>query len=408
MTIHFEKYKHLKNILNISYEGILLNRVLSLDIWRWANEKNNFKRFFIFDFFKYYNLEFEDCEYFATGLAYRKDYLALFNEILLKTKSNFTPCYLNRNNDKWTFSFNNKYSIIKKVLSNLKNTNFSLIKRLSIAAKFCYYVNTIFHIKKIECQSLKKYICHSSFVGIENMLTQYFKQKEVETYTYQHGLVPLFKKNIPVDAINYENLESNFFLCWGKYSFDTYTEFGIDSSRVLITGHPLYNKIASSEMHNGFINCLVLLARRQFNKSNQDLLNLLGKVNQENKYCFHIKLHPSLDCKFYRNIALKYNFKIFEESVSSCIENNDFDFSVSVNTSAYYEMLIGGIPSLRYLDDTFELMYGYGDFFCNSDEFNSILNKIKKELIDGNYFKDIKKMLQYTMGAELDNLKLYV
>lgn len=38
----FERYKRLKDQLNISHKGIYLNRVLACSIWQLANDKSKF------------------------------------------------------------------------------------------------------------------------------------------------------------------------------------------------------------------------------------------------------------------------------------------------------------------------------------------------------------------------------
>ena len=90
------------------------------------------------------------------------------------------------------------------------------------------------------------------------------------------------------------------------------------------------------------------------------------------------------------------------KTVNECLNNKDFDFAITVNTTAYYEALMRGLPCLRFSDGTFELQHGYADVFETKDEFESQIKAIKElEYVD--YQVLIEKELAYSMGIGIDN-----
>jgi hypothetical protein len=250
--------------------------------------------------------------------------------------------------------------------------------------------------------TVTKYLAFCGVLNVENLLTQFLQQKGIKTFSLQHGISFLYSKDVPIDSINYENFQSNILLCWGQYYIDEYYKYGIPSDKLIVAGYPKTVKKIALDTTNKFKSCLVLLARNQYDESNQKLLSIL--LNQYD-FEFHLKLHPSLNYEDYTKFAKNNNMKIINRSIKlvSCFTKNEYDFTIAVNTSSYYEALIHGKPCLRFYSEAFELMYGYDDIFSDNKGLEKALNKIKNNITT--YQEKINSVLDYTMGIGTDNNK---
>ena len=223
----------------------------------------------------------------------------------------------------------------------------------------------------------------------------------------QEGIYFIFKKNPPVDLIQYENFETDNLMCWGKFSVDEFISYGISPSRLSIAGYPKKVEIKLIKQNNSFKRCMILVARDSFRNTNMALLNILSNYSDE--YEFYIKLHPSCDYSFYSNYSDSHNMIIVpkETTVNECLINSVYDFAVAVNTTAYYEALMRGLPCLRFYDGTFDLMAGCNDLFGTDEEFVKQINLIRK-LPLSDYQKEVDEILEYAMGVGIDNYKATV
>jgi hypothetical protein len=406
---YFNKYKGLKNKLDIVYKGICFNKVLALEIWHWANDSS---QSFAVKHLLYYILslnlkKFNTCCGKSTilttfGLYDRNDSHELYYKILDKFEDNAINNNLLHFNKKIRIQPQIIIKFTKQVFLKLKTSEFTFIEKLIIAAKFTYYANILAEFAKHNFNGVKKYLAFCGVLNVENLLTQYLQQKKITTFSLQHGLSYIFHKNITRDSLNYENFLSDISFCWGQYTVDEYSKYGISPDKLVVAGYPKSTKIIKMKQANKFETCLVLLARDQFNDSNKKLLSIISQLNLK----FSLKLHPLSDSEYYKRYAANNNMAIIEQNrtLLSCLDQNEFDFAIAVNTSSYYETLIYGIPCLRFDDGSFELMHGYDDIFTNIDAFESRINHIKA-VISTTYQEKINCLLKYTVGLGIDNYK---
>jgi hypothetical protein len=403
----FNNYKELKNKLNIVYQGIYFNKILALDIWNWANGTyTSSVKQLIYYMISLDLKDFKTCSGQSTilttyGLYDRNDHQELYYKIIDKLEDNTVNNNLLHFRKKIRIQPNIIIKFTKQIFSFLKDSEFNFIEKLIIAAKFTFYANILTELQKHNFNSVKKYLAFCGVLNVENLLTQYLQQNGIKTYSLQHGIAYIAHKNITIDSVNYENFQSDISLCWGQYTVDEYSEYGISSDRLIIAGYPKASKVIEISHNNKFKSCLILLTRNQFDDSNKRLLSILTKSN----LMFGLKLHPSLNFKYYKQYAGTNNMTIIDQNrtLLSCLDQNEFDFAIAVNTSSYYESLIGGIPCLRFHDNSFELMYGCDDVFTNLEEFEKVLNNIKNTIFD--YQKKINSVLNYTMGIGVDNYR---
>ena len=242
--------------------------------------------------------------------------------------------------------------------------------------------NQISVVEKVRHTGIKRYICFNSAYRDESLLTLYFRKRGIETISMQHGIFCNFTRSIPFDIINTENLIANKLLCWGQASIDNLVENGFDPSRLILTGNPKYKDVRIESVNQTFSKCLVLLGRELYIETNDKLLEVLQQYNKQsgNKIIFYIKKHPFLDDSLHKQFASVNNKMIFigkEHSTQEILRSDLVDFTIAVNTTAYYESLALSKVSFRWVEAENEDFVGMDDKFENIIEFESRLDEFK-------------------------------
>lgn len=401
---NFDKYKALKDLLNIEYKGIHLNKVMAIDIWNMANsrQKISYKKIFLCLFYlDLSKLNIENSLLITYGMhKNRPDYVEIVENVLSKIgKTDYYQIIEAKR--KLKISFKNYTNNAKYVFKVLRKANCSLLDKLKLISIITYYTNTIDILSKIDFSLVTKYLAFSSVHDVECLLTQYLQQKKVKTYSLQHGAYYIYDKSIPIDVIAYENFTSDVHLAWGEYTAKEFAGWGIPSKKIHVAGHPCISKIESISPIKKIERGLVLLTRLSYQESNFSLIKIL---HQSEDLLFQIKLHPSLDLDLYR---AKYSYSNIEfldntRTLNELLKSSDFDFAIVVNSTSYYEALTRGLPTFRFSDNSFDLMYGYDDIFSSAIELKRVIEKIRT---DETYNESVKKMLEYVLGIGIDNYR---
>lgn len=253
--------------------------------------------------------------------------------------------------------------------------------------------------------NIKRYICFNSAYKEESILTEYFKKRNVETITLQHGIFCDFNIVTPFDVINHENLLSNKLLCWGQSTIDYMADKGMEASQFILEGNLKYKNFEIGEVKQSFSSCLVLLGRALYIDTNNKLLELLRNYNirHNNSIVFYIKKHPFLMDEEHKKFADVKDNLIFlgkEHSVQEILKSDLVDFSISVNTTAYYESLALGKPCLRWTESENEVFYGMDDKFDSAEQFEEKIQLFKN--MDTTILQnEVKKVIRYIFNPNL-------
>lgn len=406
----FGRYKSLKNKFNFVYNGICLNRVLALPIWHVANGEYNFSWKRIALLFLAVNVKkmiFDPTRntiLSTYGRYARKDHLELYNTVMERLGE--TVAYNNTLTFGWKLSIHPiiAYKVMRFAFSNLSDTYLSLWDKWKLIIECVHYCNIIEEVRRMDFTGVQKYLCQCSVLDLENLLTQFFKLRNIPTYSLQEGIYFIFFKNPPLDSIQYENFETDNLLCWGQFSIDEYVSYGISPQRLRLAGYPKKVELHNMKEDNPYKKCIVLLARDSFRNTNMKLLNILLKHSSNYDFC--LKLHPSCDFDFYSSFALQHGMNIVpkDRTINDCLDKELFDFAIAVNTTAYYEALMRGLSCLRFCDGTFDLMAGYQDVFNTDEEFQMIMETLKMQPL-AIYQEAINQVLNYAIGIGIDNYK---
>ena len=357
--------------------------------------------------FKYQNVHLMDLTgkiLTTSGACGRKDHIDLYRQVIEKMDEG------SHYND--PDSWGNRYCIhpfliaktLIKTFKILKNSGLSIKEKIDLAAESIYYCNTLIELEKLDYSNINKYVCEIDVRRFENLLTQLMQLRGVETFSMAEGLLYIFKGEIPVDSLHYVAITTDKLLCWGQYTIDEYGSYGIDKSRLMLAGYPKKVDIKSMLPTSNLKTCMVLVARTQFNEANMRLLNILKKRTDE--YDFYLKLHPSCDYDMYAKFAEENNMYMIEmsKSLDECLKQGEYDWAIAVNTTAYYESLMRGVPCLRFGDESYYLPKGSDDIFVNLQEMDEKLLNLKNKSLSA-YQTEVDDILRYTMGIGIDNYK---
>ena len=236
----------------------------------------------------------------------------------------------------------------------------------AILINLFYQINLLEKLKPVK--NINRYICFNSAYKEECMLTTFFNKQGIETITLQHGIFCNYKSFVPFDYINFDNFIAAKMLCWGQSTIDYLTANGIDKSRLMLVGNLKYKNLKIDKINQNMGKCLVLLGRGLYVDTNNKLLEILTDYNKQHDpgVIFYIKKHPFLMDEEHKQFADISNNIIFlgrEYSVEETLKSSLVDFSIAVNTTAYYESLALGKPCLRWTESENEEFFGMDDKF---------------------------------------------
>ena len=84
----------------------------------------------------------------------------------------------------------------------------------------------------------------------EQLNIKIFKQLKKPSFIFLHGLPGRY--NI------YDDNQTDYLIVWGKKIKQNYVNIGFDANKILISGHPFYNKLDNGELRNSLDDILVL------------------------------------------------------------------------------------------------------------------------------------------------------
>ena len=383
-----------------------MNRVICIELWKIANNSISFSFCKIIKYlFTCKNVSRMDtsAEILSTsGSNGRKDHMDLYKQVIKKlgNKTVFNDP------DSWEdincFHPIMIFRVMFLSLSILKDSDLFFKQKVDLTSEVIYYCNTLLALRKLDFSKTKKYLCEIDVRRFENLMTQYMQLKNIPTFSMEEGIFYIFKGEIPHDSVHYEVLTTDKLLCWSQYVIDEFSQYGIEKDRLILAGYPKKVERKNIKKSSSLKKCLVMVARKQFDSANYKLLDILKSMT--NQYDFCLKLHPSCDYHSYEQYALKNGMYIInkETTLIDCLQQDCYNWAIAVNTTAYYETLMKGIPCFRFLDESYSLPNGGDDSFETRGELETLLEMFKHSNTEI-YQKDIDEMLTYTIGIGIDN-----
>ncbi|HDY7992939.1 TPA: hypothetical protein RQK73_004476 [Vibrio vulnificus] len=393
MTDVYQKYKELKRLLPI-YNDIDFSKVLAFDLAYSVYSQKKIKFTSVKWLFKriYIRPAKTDCIFTIGEYGWRGDYQQILKFVSEKIEDRQV---VELNKYKFSFSFLRSFIESLVLLKDIILSKECSIKaKIYLISKASFYLNSKEYILAfIENSECSRYVAFSSVHTIEALFTECTKSYGIVSMSLQHGVAHIHKGNVPIDMLSYENFNCDKQLCWGEYSKKEYEKYGIPENKLVVCGYPrdfIYknrNIIKNNK-------AVVFLSRHAYHDVNLKVLKMIKKIQG---FKFELKLHPSLNKSDY-DAFCGDNLSIIENQTVSDILLRDWEYSLSVNTSAYYESLLSGIPSFVYEGS------GYDGFAIVEGTGFTDLESLKK-LITKGINRDMKKKLDYFLGSEKDHYR---
>jgi hypothetical protein len=271
-------------------------------------------------------------------------------------------------------------------LINARQLKIDLKSKFYLASQLCFNLNIEEDLRNALIKERKRiktrnFIALMSSYGTENLICQVINHNStIRTYSLSHGISYIdFKLEKPLDYINGFNISSQFVFVWGKSSKnDLIKYFSFPQEKIFIGGNPKY-PTKKINLKTEFKNCIVLLPRQIYDKSNIALLELIAEYKKNNSLNISVKLHPSLNYQKYESVANRYGFKMCSNNNNLINELNTdkYDFAIAYNTSAYYEAMYFNLICLRYSKNENELFDGLEDRFLTVSDLQYIIERFK-------------------------------
>jgi hypothetical protein len=297
-------------------------------------------------------------------------------------------------------------NFVKKAVGDqvsFKNLLF-LSSRLSFYRRIARELQKKSDQRKLACQKLVALHCQYS---LEAMLTQFCKNKGMQTFTLTHGISYTTHRQVtPVDAINGENITSEKILVWGESNKNELIQnYNISPDRISAAGNLLYPQkeiIVKQTFQQG----IILLGRKLYHQGNIEILKLAQAISLKKNIAFSVRLHPSLSISYYTRLCKKLNITITDSKLNlkKMFSSGMYDFALVNNSTTYYEAMYYNMICFRYEPDENEQYEGLDDKFSDLPSLSSKIDFFKRsdyEILS----KKISQLLVQNLGMGVNRYK---
>jgi hypothetical protein len=412
---NYQHYLSLKEKLNFVHKGIQYNKVLAADIGRivFFKDKPDTLRGILRNLFYSVDMSplIQACATNKKIAIYsldRDDYKYQVEQTIANISSAET-ILIEKLDKKISFNPIRILTTFFFTYKSLKGIE-SLYKILFLTSKIVFYRNIheqLFSILTVKPKKEIKLISFNSAYCIENLICQFFNLNHYPTFSLSHGFFVPYKKFIPIDIINGENIVANKILVWGSASVeDLNNNYNFPKESVLIAGNPKYPQKEIS-IKQTFRKGIVLLGRAIYHESNLEIIEILKKFSIDMPMInFSLKLHPSLSIEIYKEICEGTTIIVLEENKSlfNIFKENIYDFSIVNNSTTYYEAMYADMICLRYELSENEDFKGLNDKFTDSETLKKRIQYFTT--IDNNKLNsEVEALLNSILGMGINNYK---
>ena len=255
-----EKFKVIGDKKNKILVSFLIDRKDHHDFWESCLSKFNKTDLIILDAFQ-------------TG---RRDILSILKRFSLSFPNFFKICRINQHFKK------------NKLVVGSKLDHIYFITQIYYQFKKIDYLSKI-----VDKYSPNSYVAYSSYRNNdETIITQLVKSTNKTTFTLQNYIVPEFKR-FDYETITYENMISDYFLLWGKSSYNTLKKH-LETNKLLICGNPLYGGIVKRSVKRFAPKiCTIFLSHPNFEESNLRIMDIISEFSKDYPHInFQFNAHP--------------------------------------------------------------------------------------------------------------------
>ncbi|EWS98598.1 hypothetical protein BG00_09410 [Pseudoalteromonas sp. SCSIO_11900] len=398
----YVNYLNLKKDFKVSYQGYPLEKILAIELFQSVNLKKISLLKCLGKIFLVRNIKrihFEAEHIYCIGNYKRKDYYELLSFLINKTDS---AKVIDLSLIKFRLSFSLKSTLfaLVHIYKNVKSLSFK--RRVYLLSVTIHTLNLIRQLDSLPPIKTKLLTSFCSNLAGEAEIDFFIQKNGGKTLSVQHGLWYIFDEG-NVDSLVYENINAQKLLCWGQYTKDEFIKFGVPNDKLLVTGYPRAIKTLKP-IKNNTNQVLVMLSRKQFHQGNLELLLLLQSVAEKLGLRYHLKLHPSLEPSDYEYFLSSENFTLSNnETIQNLLTKETFLFSISFNSTAYYDSYTFNSICLKYItggiDDAIDI---HDDSFSTAEDFITRYKWLKDQLNNPKFWANTEEKLTYVLGFKID------
>lgn len=369
---NYQRYKKIKYTLkSVLYKNLDIERVCASIIARgvWVGKLEALKFLFMKPSFGSEKREFKTLMTYAFNN--RKDHLDKVHSYCEGKNIEKSSCVeISR---KLEYSLSNIFSSIKCIVTASSVFLQAAKYELNFNDKIILYASIVYCIRQLDYfNSLNitcdTYIAYNSADLEEAALCTIFNR--VNTYGLQHGMYFNYNNDIPLDVINYENINSKYFVAWGEYTLDQVGSSLPDSVEKIVSYDFHYLKPTKNRKLSSSI--LVLLPRLIYKVQIIELLEVLSEFKEQKIF---IKVHPSLlkDNELLKLIKSTTNSSLITGTVDEVLSSKKFKCVISFNSTVLFESILYGQNTFFFNSTSTEFVFK--PMFTNFEELNSLINQ---------------------------------
>ncbi|WP_283709988.1 hypothetical protein [Pseudoalteromonas prydzensis] len=275
--------------------------------------------------------------------------------------------------------FNSFIYFFKAFFYSLKlKSNMSERLKLIIALSLGFKVIDELEKKIIKCD---KYVAFNSSYLIESFLSYYFRLRNIETYSLQHGMYFNYCNETPYDVINFENVCAEKLLVWGAYSLKEVKNIVPQSTECLLFGYPR-SQYPVNLTQTKVEKVLVLLPRDIYLEDVKILLEYLQKY----AFSYIVRPHPTISEYVNDIITTQKRFYLDTNTVlTSTLNKSRYAAVIGFNSTAVFEAALYNQNVFIFKSSRPEFINpGFNDFDIN-DNLPEVLRK-KNSLVKNDFF----------------------
>lgn len=174
----------------------------------------------------------------------------------------------------------------------------------------------------------------------------------VKTATLQHGAFTARRnKQLVNSGVELRTLNSDYFLCWNKFTVEEAEKEKFDTRKCIITGIIGFAKEEKRVLCERVTNKTfgVVIGHPTFEEENRILIQSANELALNTGMGFYLKLHPNYsETYFDKLVDKKYCKGIIKKGISMLEYANSVEFSIVGASTVFVELVYLGHPVLRY------------------------------------------------------------
>lgn len=256
----------------------------------------------------------------------------------------------------------------------------TLGQRLNLVRSL-YNLDLLFNeIKSIDINRYNLLVTYYDSWMPEAFMVQLFRSKGKKTVSLQHGQFTSKGGEKLIDSgVELRSFNSDYLLCWNKYTYDEAIKSGISSDKLVIAGIWTYinkERVLCNKNRNGVFG--VVIGHPSFEEENNVLIESANMLSEKYNLDYYLKLHPIFKEDAFANVVNTHYKGNIKKGISMIDYANQVDFSLIGSTSVFVELVYIGHDIYRYSSGETNDKYKsveIGKFFKNVEDLSVVFDR---------------------------------